>query len=415
MDTATKKNSGRWSATIALVVFGATVLTVGGHARAQTALVADQPHVVSGAWHTRQYFFIDVPRRAVRLLIQLSGGTGNAHIYAKRTPPAVGPWIYSSTHPGNHERIELADPQPGRWFIMVYAHSAYHNASLVAHCDLRRRADWTTVAAGMAPVMLQLAMAQRAQRDDADNDDDDDDNETRRPEEKPDAEKRVVASRIVTLKSGVWTNDLAGDDRCRVFYRIIVPRGQVRLTFMTKGGEGNCLLFVRRGALPTAELNDGSSALAGAAQAVAIDEPSSGVYYAWLVGKERFTGVSLMAEYGETAKSDDAAVAITPLANDQAAAGLAGAAGSTRYFMIHFARDQSRLIIKTRGGSGDCDIYVRRNALPTLKEFDHKRIGPGTEHTMEFKDNVAAGTYYVMVHGRADYRGVALTAAGVGR
>lgn len=59
-------------------------------------------------------------------------------------------------------------------------------------------------------------------------------------------------------------------------------------------------------------------------------------------------------------------------------------------------------------GRGDCRVFVRRNALPTPEQFDHRSSGDGTRHVMNFDENVQAGTYYILLRSEAGYRGLSL-------
>jgi hypothetical protein len=86
---------------------------------------------------------------------------------------------------------------------------------------------------------------------------------------------------------------------------------------------------------------------------------------------------------------------------------ITGEQGSVRYFKISVPAGVSTLEIKTYGGSGDADLYVRRDAPPTFSQWDHRPYLGGNNETVTV-NNPAAGTYYVMLHGWSAYSGVSL-------
>ena len=399
MNASTTRNSKRALGLVMIVIAAAVLLAVGQTAEAQ--LVRGHPRVVSGAWGSAQYYFIDVPRHTTRLVFTVSGGWGNSNLYAKRNPPAVGPWIYHSTHPGNNEHISILNPQHGRWWVLVHGAGVFHNASLIADYDVRAGGSmWGRAAVSAGPSLLDLfgrLRSRRSSRRDDDDDDDDDDS--------PDV-------RVVTLRPGVQVRNLRSDDDRLDFFRITVPENVTSLTFETSGGRGECLLLVRRDGLPTISANDYCSGEPGTGQAITVRNPLPGVYYARIVGARRYRGVSILADYQRRPAAGPAGgIQILPLENGVPIGNLDGVPGSVRYFMIHLPDRPSSLRFATSGGSGNCVLFVRRNALPTQTEFDYQAALPGTNKAIDLGAGASAGTYYVMLHSPDGYRNVSLLAS----
>src|SRR5262249_42102433 len=71
------------------------------------------------------------------------------------------------------------------------------------------------------------------------------------------------------------------------------------------------------------------------------------------------------------------------------------------------AREQSSLVFTISGGTGDADLYVRFNALPTTTTFNCRPFLSGNSETCTFT-SPAAGPWYVMIRGFAAYSGVTL-------
>ena len=60
------------------------------------------------------------------------------------------------------------------------------------------------------------------------------------------------------------------------------------------------------------------------------------------------------------------------LSNGVALTGLSGAAGSEVYYQIDVPAGADALSIKTTGGTGDVDLYVRKDAQPTTTAYDYR-------------------------------------------
>lgn len=274
---------GKISRPLTAIILLAPVLLAASQPAFGQQLFPGNPRVVSAGIHTHSHFFIDVPNHTQRLVITLSGGWGNGNLYAKRNPPAVGVWTHHSTHPTNHDRIEIHNPQPGRWWVLVFGAGAYHNATLVADYHVQNNGGILHAASTFGPILGE-ALGHLANRPHHDDDDDDDRDE-------PDPQE----VKLIPLKSGVQVKGLRSRDDRIDYYRMEVPSGTMRVSFESSGGKGECVLIVRRDNLPTLEENDYCSAEPGTCQVVTIDTPRDGVYYARLVEATRFKGVSLTA------------------------------------------------------------------------------------------------------------------------
>lgn len=90
--------------------------------------------------------------------------------------------------------------------------------------------------------------------------------------------------------------------------------------------------------------------------------------------------------------------------------GLGGNKGAWRDFTIEIPSGTTKLVAKMSGGSGDADLYVRHNALPTTGSFDCRPYLKGNEESCTIQ-NPKAGTWYVSLYGYASYSNVSLTAS----
>jgi len=81
------------------------------------------------------------------------------------------------------------------------------------------------------------------------------------------------------------------------------------------------------------------------------------------------------------------------------------------YFVATVDQGQ-RLRVETFGGldTGDCDLYARRDNLPTTEVFDARSQGPTTEEVIDLTAP-AAGTWYILIHFNKVSDGAAITGA----
>jgi len=99
----------------------------------------------------------------------------------------------------------------------------------------------------------------------------------------------------------------------------------------------------------------------------------------------------------------------TTLSNGVAVTNLSGATGSWAYYKITVPASQTSLVITISGGTGDCDLYVKRGAQPTSSVWDQRPYLTGNAETVTISNPVAAD-YYIGLNAYAAYSGVTLKA-----
>ncbi len=70
----------------------------------------------------------------------------------------------------------------------------------------------------------------------------------------------------------------------------------------------------------------------------------------------------------------------------------------------------TKLVVNTSGGTGDADLYVRRNAAPTTSSYNCRPYTSGNTETCTFTNPIAGSTYYIRVRAYSSYSGVNLKA-----
>ncbi|MBV1777266.1 M4 family metallopeptidase [Burkholderiaceae bacterium DAT-1] len=89
--------------------------------------------------------------------------------------------------------------------------------------------------------------------------------------------------------------------------------------------------------------------------------------------------------------------------------GLSGAKSSSTLYTIVVPAGKTSLTVKTSGGTGDADLYVKSGAAPTTTTYDKKSAGSSNTETVTVT-SPKASTYYIMVYGYSAYSGMSITA-----
>jgi hypothetical protein len=88
---------------------------------------------LSGQQGSFQYFYIDVPAGATNLVIETSGGSGDADLYVRLgTAPTTAVFDCSSTGSVSNETCSFAVPVAGRYYILLYGFTSYAGVSMQA-------------------------------------------------------------------------------------------------------------------------------------------------------------------------------------------------------------------------------------------------------------------------------------------
>jgi hypothetical protein len=99
---------------------------------------------------------------------------------------------------------------------------------------------------------------------------------------------------------------------------------------------------------------------------------------------------------------------VTPLTNAVPVT-VSGNGGSTKLFKITLPSGQPRLSIAISGGTGDCDLYVRRGSPPTTSSWDYRPFLGGNNESVDV-GNPNSGDWYVLLYGFESYSSLTLTA-----
>jgi hypothetical protein len=97
------------------------------------------------------------------------------------------------------------------------------------------------------------------------------------------------------------------------------------------------------------------------------------------------------------------------LGSGQIVSGVAGSKGQWRLFHLAVPADANRLSVRSWGGSGDADLYLRKDQPPEDGKFDFSSARPGNWEEIELAVTGGAG-WYIGVRAFEDYDGLELKA-----
>lgn len=99
----------------------------------------------------------------------------------------------------------------------------------------------------------------------------------------------------------------------------------------------------------------------------------------------------------------------TPLSDDVPVTGLSGAAGSDQYFVVTIPSVFDVLAVYTTGGTGDVDVSMRKDDVPTNNVYECNSARIGNEESCAFP-TPNLHDWFIRVHGTTAYAGVTIVA-----
>lgn len=122
------------------------------------------------------------------------------------------------------------------------------------------------------------------------------------------------------------------------------------------------------------------------------------------VNVSNVSGVAVAKSQGVgTIINDDA----TALSNGVPVSPIAGSTGTSFLYSLVVPSGKTSVTFTTSGGTGDADLYVSRDVIPSTTVNGWASEGPNTAENIQINSPVA-GTYYVLVYSYATISGVSL-------
>jgi hypothetical protein len=199
-----------------------------------------------------------------------------------------------------------------------------------------------------------------------------------------------------------WTGSAA-------YFRVYVPSGADTLTLRTAGGQGDVDMYLRKASWPTRASYQYRSVGKATDERIQVNSPTSGWWHVMLHAYRGYAGVTLDVRTGNGSGNDGQHGVIT-LRNGSTVRNITGHRGSDRRFRIVVPSGTKELTIRTTGGSGDADLYLRRGGAATTANYHYRSVGKYTREEIRVA-NPPAGTWYVLLSGYRNFANVTLTAS----
>lgn len=211
----------------------------------------------------------------------------------------------------------------------------------------------------------------------------------------------IRGNRRISGLSG-WTGHAA-------YFRVYVPSGADALTLRTTGGQGDVDMYLRKASWPTRASYQYRSVGKATDERIQVHSPSSGWWHVMLHAYRGYAGVTLEVHTGNDGL-DGGQHGVITLRDGSTIRNIAGQRGSDRRFRIVVPGNAKELTIRTTGGSGDADLYLRRGGAPTAGNYHYRSVGKYTQEEIRVS-NPPAGTWYVLLSGYRNFADVTLTAS----
>ncbi|RPI74567.1 MAG: hypothetical protein EHM45_18395, partial [Desulfobacteraceae bacterium] len=101
---------------------------------------------------------------------------------------------------------------------------------------------------------------------------------------------------------------------------------------------------------------------------------------------------------------------VTVLNNGQSLSNLSASSGKWLYYKIEVPAGAENLVVKTSGGTGDADLYLKFGSKPTTSSFDgNKSDGSSNTETCTITDTTSAGFWYIGIYASKAFSKLTLT------
>jgi len=124
------------------------------------------------------------------------------------------------------------------------------------------------------------------------------------------------------------------------------------------GGSGDADLYVKFGSAPTSSSYDCRPYKSGNTESCPVSSAQAGTYYVKVVAYSTFNGVSLTGSFTEPSTGGGATGGSASVTD------ISVARRAWTYYTIDVPAGMATLDFAMSGGTGDADMYIRRDAQP---------------------------------------------------
>jgi len=184
-------------------------------------------------------------------------------------------------------------------------------------------------------------------------------------------------------------------------FTINVPAHATLLTITTTGGSGNGDLYVKQGSAASPTSNDYASAGPGNVERVEVGSPGAGTWYVTVNPNPSTTDITLAVNVQAQSPELEDGHPLDDLGDD--------VDGDFTYFSVQVPPGSAELIVTTANGTGNSDLLVRPQYLPTLTSPNTVRsLTPTTADSVSIP-SPQGGPWKIGLYAQSPYAGVTLT------
>lgn len=307
-------------------------------------------------------YLLYVPTGATRVDFVTSGGTGDGDLFVRRgSSPDETTYDCKSAGATNTETCTLNVTESGIYYARMYGYGAFSGASITGTYTLSGGYPGCTTTSPLT---------------------------------------NNSPTSGVSAPPGTFSCD----------YTLEVPSGATGLSFSTTGGSGgSARLYAKRGSAPTLTSYDCSGTTGGTNnQSCTVNAPAAGTWHVRVYNADSsltLSGASLRGVYTSGGGGGTGV-----LVNNQTVSGLSGLKDSKRFWTLTVPAGQVALDVTTLGGTGDADLYIRRDSQPDEYTYDCRSMAAGNTESCHL-GFPSSGVYHVMLKGYSDFTGVQLKAS----
>ncbi len=205
----------------------------------------------------------------------------------------------------------------------------------------------------------------------------------------------VSADATNRLQSGVPVSDLVASKGEELNYYIDTTENNNTVSVNTAGGSGDVDLYVKIGKKPTRQDYDCRPYENGNQETCIVSVTTPDSVHISLVAYSDFSGVELVADI---TKASDNGFPKTNLSAQQ---------GDWLNYTYRVPTQVSQIEVTTSGGTGDVDLYVRKDSAPTTSDYDCRPYNSGNTERCTLA--VTAGSnIYIGLRAYSFFSGVTL-------
>ena len=198
------------------------------------------------------------------------------------------------------------------------------------------------------------------------------------------------------------------------FFVLEVPEGQAHLEFVMTpgaGASGDSDLYVLYDGLPSDSAWDCRPWTGGVVQETCtFPNPEAGSWYVRIDAYSNSNGYNLTGTYDDAPPPPPPPPPMTELENGVAISDISVGSGAQELFFIDVPEDATDLVVAMSGGTGDGDLYVLYDQIPTNSLYDCRPWLSGNNETCSFA-TPDAGRWYVRIAGFTAATGISLVAS----